>query len=434
MGDRSLRVLLVAEHASLQFGGEAALPLHYYRVMRSRDMAVWLLVHERTRAELQTRFPLDQDRIVYIPDTTAHRWLWRLGRALPDRLAYFTTGFVMRALTQVLQRRLVKSLVARERIDVVHQPIPVSPKEPSMIYGVGAPVVIGPMNGGMSYPPAFKALQSAWVERTLDIGKAMSGWLNRVVPGKRQAALLLVANQRTKDALPQGVHAPVKLLVENGVDLSVWRAPSDAAHPTHVQGAPTHFVFVGRLVDWKAVDLLLHAFASARAQAPMNLSIIGDGPERPHLQALCAELGLTDTEREVPGSVRFLGWMSQADCATELAAADALVLPSLNECGGAVVLEAMAIGRPVIATHWGGPADYLDPQCGILVPPTDRSSLIHGLAEAMVRLARSPEQRAAMGQHGYDKVRREFDWEIKVDQMIEHYRQAMGLPSTANAN
>jgi hypothetical protein len=71
-------------------------------------------------------------------------------------VAYLTTGFVTRFSSQLEQRRLVRRLVERERIDVVHQPMPVSPREPSLLYGFGVPVVIGPMNGGMEWPPAFR--------------------------------------------------------------------------------------------------------------------------------------------------------------------------------------------------------------------------------------------------------------------------------------
>src|SRR5258708_39452367 len=52
-----IRVVIVAEHASLKFGGEAALPLHYFRVLRRRNVAAWLVVHERTRSELEHAFP-----------------------------------------------------------------------------------------------------------------------------------------------------------------------------------------------------------------------------------------------------------------------------------------------------------------------------------------------------------------------------------------
>ncbi len=74
-------------------------------------------------------------------------------------------------------------------------------------------------------------------------------------------------------------------------------------------------------------------------------------------------------EDSAAGTIQFAGWLSQSDCKVRLNAADCLVLPSLFECGGAVVLEAMALGKPVIATAWGGPLDYLDADCGILVQP-----------------------------------------------------------------
>ena len=68
----------------------------------------------------------------------------------------------------------------------------------------------------------------------------------------------------------------------------------------------------------------------------------------------------------------FHGFVSAGAMCRLLAGFDALVLPSLYECGGAVVLEAMAMGLPVIATKWGGPTDYLDEKTGILIEPTGR--------------------------------------------------------------
>ena len=157
-----MRVLIVAEHASLKFGGEAALPLHYYRILRRRQIPVWLVVHERTRSELESLFPLDRDRIVFVPDTKAHLVLWRLSRLLPDRISSFTTGFLLHCLTQLAQRREIRRLLREHAISLIHQPIPVSPKMPSLIAGMNVPVIIGPMNGGMDYPPGFRRLQSAY--------------------------------------------------------------------------------------------------------------------------------------------------------------------------------------------------------------------------------------------------------------------------------
>lgn len=418
-----LRVLITAEHASLKFGGEAALPLHYFRIYRQRNMAAWLVVHERTREELQALFPRDHDRILFIADTAAHRLLWRLSRLMPDRLSTFTFGYLLRCLTQLRQRRVIRRLVAQQDISVIHQPMPVSPKEPSMIYGMGVPVIIGPMNGGIDYPPAFRKAQRRTERAALWIGRRLANTMNGLIPGKRQAAALLVANERTRAALPNGTARRILMLVENAVDLNLWKSPA-TLNGRSTSGV-ARFVFLGRLVDWKCVDLLLLAFKQASTQEPMNLAIIGDGVERQRLEQMAANLGLMGDKAGQPATVSFLGWLPQTECAVRLQQSDVLVLPSLAECGGAVVLEAMAMEIPVIAAAWGGPADYLDPSCGILVEPASRESFIEGLAAALARLANNPTERRSMGRAGRLKVIREFDWEAKADRMVEIYKDAI---------
>src|SRR5450755_3467918 len=145
--DKSFSVLIVCDHASAKFGGEAILPLHYFRLLRNRGIEVWLVVHARTRAELNDLFP-GEKRIRYVEDSRLHTMLWSLGTWLPPMLAYVTTGFISRLVVQMVQRKIVRGLVASEGIDLIHQPTPVSPREPSIICDVGAPVIIGPMNGG----------------------------------------------------------------------------------------------------------------------------------------------------------------------------------------------------------------------------------------------------------------------------------------------
>ncbi len=128
------------------------------------------------------------------------------------------------------------------------------------------------------------------------------------------------------------------------------------------------------------------------------------------------QLGIADR-------VHFAGWVQQTECAQQLRTADALVLPSLYECGGAVVLEAMACRLPVIATDWGGPADYLDPSCGVLVPPTSRAEFIIGFAAAMLELGQSPALRRQLGEAGLAKVRAGLlNWDHKIERILEIYQ------------
>ena len=420
------RVVVVAESASAVFGGEAILPLHIFRKLRARGAEAWLVVHARTRDELLRLMPAEAGRMRFIPDTRLHVAMFRLGSRLPGRIAYFTTGYVSRLSCQRMARRIVRDLVREHRADVVHQPVPVSPREPSIMYRLGAPVVMGPMNGGMTYPPAFEGQSRSLrlVGRLTDLGRAASAAAHRLMPGKLRAETLLVANERTRAALPAGVRGRVLTLVENGVDPDTWIDAGPMAEPRPADG-PTRFAFVGRLVDWKAVDLLLEAFARVVAEVPATLDIYGDGPMRPELEAHAGRLGLGDW-------VRFVGWVEQGECARRLRTADALVLPSLYECGGAVVLEAMACRLPVVATDWGGPADYLDPSCGILVPPTGRAEFVAGFAAAMLRLARSPGLRAELGAAGLAKVRSgELNWDVKIGRILDIYRETIAAARPA---
>jgi glycosyltransferase involved in cell wall biosynthesis len=402
-----MRICVVAEHASTRFGGEAILPVHYFRLLRSRGVDAWLVVHSRTQSEVVELFPQDLDRILFVPDLWIQKLLFSLSGRIPRRLSEATLGLCNQLLTQFCQRAIVRRLIRDQQIDVIHQPIPVAPRFPSVMFGLGVPVVIGPLNGGMEYPPAFRRTES-WISRTaLAFARLFAELGNTLLPGKKHASVVLVANERTRRALPSGMRGQVIELVENGIDIGVWQGPS-----VHAESTVPCFVFIGRLVDWKAVDVVIGALKRVPSA---TFEIIGDGPMLESWRSLTAELGLNDR-------VHFVGWLSQQECATRLQSAVALVLPSLYECGGAVVLEAMAMGKPVIATHWGGPADYLDASCGILVQPETYSSLVAGFAEAMQKLIDSPELAKSMGAAGRERAVRDFDWQRKIDKVIGIYR------------
>jgi glycosyltransferase involved in cell wall biosynthesis len=268
------------------------------------------------------------------------------------------------------------------------------------------------MCGGMNFPPAFAHLDGVLARRSITLARHASELINHFVPGKLEADVLLVANRGTEEALPRGVQGRVIRLFESGVDLEIWKPAPANERPS--DRSDVRFAFAGRFVDWKGVQFLVPALAKAIARHPRcSLDLVGGGELEPEIRATIAREGLA-------GVVRMHGWLSRPDAAQILRSADVFVMPSLRECGGTAILEAMAMGKPVITTNWGGPADYVDASCGLLVDPTSPEAFIDGMADAMVRLAGSEDLRRQLGEGGVRRVRRDhLAWDAKADRMLE---------------
>lgn len=139
--------------------------------------------------------------------------------------------------------------------------------------------------------------------------------------------------------------------------------------------APGTFVFVGRLTEQKALPVLLEALASVPGA---RLDVLGDGPERPSLDAAVAARGLGDR-------VRFLGAVPREQVLEHLAGARAAVLSSAWENLPHAAVEALAVGTPVISTAVGGVPEVVhDGRNGLLVPPNDPGALAEALRAVLV--------------------------------------------------
>jgi glycosyltransferase involved in cell wall biosynthesis len=171
---------------------------------------------------------------------------------------------------------------------------------------------------------------------------------------------------------------------------------------------------VCRLVEQKGVSYGLQAFAQVAAQIPNAcLLIAGDGPLRTQLEAEAAALGLGD-------AVRFLGWRD--DVAQLMHAFDLLLVPSIWEGFGLVILEAMAHQLPTVASAVSAiPEIVVDGETGLLVPPRD----VDALAGALVSLFVDVPLRKHMGMLAEDRLESHFSAARMVDETIALYRKVI---------
>jgi glycosyltransferase involved in cell wall biosynthesis len=170
-------------------------------------------------------------------------------------------------------------------------------------------------------------------------------------------------------------------------------------------------VFAGRLVRPKGVDVLIRAACDVDAE----FVICGDGRLHDELQALAVSLG-------VEQRIRFRRWLDPDDLAEELGNASVVVMPSVwPEPFGLVGIEALAAGRPAIASWTGGIVDWLDDGVsGLGVPPGDAPSL----ARALNELLADPQRQRAMGVAGSEAVAARFSPERHLAALLDAYRSA----------
>ena len=414
----AMRVLLVAENVSRKMGGESGKNFYYFELLQERNIDVRIVCHARVREELRAEFPNEEDfqKFHFIEDNWLQAMLHHLSQWFPYRIEDLIFGQLIHLITQSQARQVVKKLIKKHDIQLVFEPSPITPKGLSFMYDLGVPVVIGPLSGGLEFPPAFRYMDSSLSRISVAVGRFFSETMQRLIPGKLQADTLIVANKLTEEALPKGCRGKVYKVIECGVDLDIWEPRK---HRESDPEQPVRFVYLGRFVDWKGLQFLIEAFKQVVAKTNSVLELIGDGEMREQLEAQVVDLNIQDY-------VNFHGWMKREDSSKLMCECDVFVMPSLREAGGNAALEAMALGLPLVAAKWAGPANTVDPSCGLLVEPTSKQAFVDGLAEAMIHLAESPELRQQMGEAGPRHMTTNYlDWDSKADRIIEIFQETL---------
>ncbi|MGB9885738.1 MAG: glycosyltransferase family 4 protein [Moorellales bacterium] len=282
----------------------------------------------------------------------------------------------------------------------------------SMILGAIAARTLGlPLINTVHMPRAY----TARAEGASGLKVWVCAWVEGMIGRSPLADYTIYVSQTLFDEAQRrrAVRPGRALVIPNGVDVSRYepkkRRPDASIQPS---GGVT-LAFVGRLTKQKGLDLLLRALYYVAAELPkvgFRLLLVGDGPDRPVLEALARDLGLAD-------KICFLGFRD--DVPDILARSDIFVLPSRYEGMPYALLEAMAASLPVIATDVGENAALLE-GAGIVVPPED----VLALSQALKALILDPLLRSELGSKAYDRARM-FDSSEMAGRVIAVYRECL---------
>lgn len=409
------RVLLIAEAANPEW---TSVPLVGWKLSQalSKVADVHLVTHLRNRNAIQRQSLIEKHDFTVIDNEAFARRFSKLAEALGGRSGKgWTTRTAVAALAYYsfefeVWRQFSARLEAGE-FDLVHRVTPLSPTSPSILAKrlaqIKVPFVLGPLNGGLPWPKNFRDVQYAEREWLSHLR-----WLYKYLPGYRAtrqySSAIIVGSRYTYSDMPKWARQKCIYIPENAVDASLLDLPATQRHK------PLIATFIGRLVPYKGADIMIEAAGAYVAKNQLKLQIVGDGPQRQFLEDLVRRY-------KIESNVSFYGWRSHSDAQKILRGSDLMVLPSVREFGGGVVVEAMAQGVTPIVADYGGPAELVDDLSGIRISFTDRRSLIGNLSKAFQRIIDTPAVLNAFSLAAREKVREQLTWDAKAYQVRKLY-------------
>lgn len=417
---RRLKVLLSAYSCEPGKGSEPGVGWNTAREMAEYH-DIWVLTRANNREaieqELTTR-PVPGLRFVYFDLPRWATWWKRRNRGV--HLYYL--------LWQAGVTRLARRLHRAIRFDVAHHITFGQYWTMSFLVHLPVPYVWGPVGGGDTTPRAFlSGLGRAG--RVHDCLRELARWVGErspLVRGlARQSAIALAATPQT--ALRLEALGCEKVAIVPQVALTAEQANELTAYmdPQPRQSHECRFISIGRALPWKGFHLGLRAFAEANLQ-DCEYWLLANGPGRAGLAALAISLGIDDR-------VVFVEKLSNhADVHRLLSESSVLVHPALHEAFGNVVLEAMAVAKPVICLDLGGPALQVTNDTGIKIAAHSPDQVVKDMAIAMRHLARGTTERKRLGEGGLRRAHEQFAWASKGHLMSEFYLEAAGYPRSTN--
>ena len=392
------RILLSAYACEPGKGSEPAVGWMWATELAALQHEVWVITRTANRDAIAADPRTRSGQGLHFVYCDLPRWA-RFWKKLPGGiyLYYF--------LWQWLAYRAAQPLNWAQAFDYVHHVTFVSLRAPSFMGLLGIPFYFGPVSGGERVPRRLRrniTLRS----RTWEFARDCANLLVRFDPlmrlAFRRANHIYLTTWESLQLIPPSYR--YKCTVCLAICLTREQLAFTRRKDT-LCGGPLRCLYIGRLLEWKGLEIALLAIQRLTAQGvPARLTLIGEGPARTRLQATARRLGITD-------SVRWVPWMTHEQVQRQFPEHDVLLFPSLRDSGGMVVLEALAHGMPVVCTDRGGPGVIVNNRCGRVVPAGGSfAQIADTIALHLRELADNPGLRQSLS---VQARRRAWDFEFR---------------------
>ncbi len=414
----ALRILLLAPDSNPESFSSALVGYCHGEALARLHSVTLVVRRSNEEAVLRKQAPFRAVEAISLPwldriFAWSFRWIFRNDYAA-QAVTAFSYPFAL-AFEWSAWRRLRTRIMAGD-FDVVLRLNPVTSVLPSLFAYLlrrgPVPFVIGPINGGLPWPKGFSQTQRQreWVSNLRT--------LYRLMPFARSTyrdAAAIVAGSSQTYAEFSAYREKLFFVPENGISASLC---TDALCSLP-RSDRLELIFVGGLIPRKGCDLALRAAAPLLRKGLARFTIVGDGPERKRLEQLTSSL-------EIEEAVSFCGWLIHSEALKRMRAADVLVFPSLREFGGAVVLEAIAMGAVPVVVDFGGPGDIVHPGVGYKVSLTNEGDVVCQIEKILANLERDRDLLYRLRQQGMRYARECLSWEGKAQIMTQILTWAVG--------
>lgn len=418
------RILLCAYQCGPDMGSVSQIGWEWYARL-CQEHSVTLVTHVRNRPALSAAgAPFAGSDIVFVDTEWFAGPLYRFAKWIFPRSEH--SVFIVSSLDYFVFdwsafRQLRQQLRTGRRWELLHRVTPVTLAAPTWLGRLGLPTVIGPLNSGLKDPRGFGKImrqESTWLVRLRGFGRIF----DHMIGSSRRATRILTASRATLEGVPKRYHDRCQPMIENGVELTRFVPTPWPSVPGPAQALSV--LFVGRLIPVKALHLLLDAVAQLMgASKAVQLTVVGDGPMRSEWERYAAYLGLAT-------QVSFVGNISLAEVSRHMQQCHVFCLPSVRESGGAVLLEAMASARPVIAMNFGGPGELVDAEVGAVIDLITPEQVSHDMATCLQDLVANPQDWRRRGLAGRRRVESLYSWSAKVACAKTLYAEILKKEST----
>jgi glycosyltransferase involved in cell wall biosynthesis len=361
--------------------------------------------HARHRQDIDDAFPAD--RVLYAGSQRLANGLRRVSnRLFPERGGPMSIiEFLDYLIFDLDAFRKALRTIRRKKIDFVLRVNPISYRYASVLPWLPVPVFTGPHNGGMRWPAAFAYLERS--EKTAERLRFLGDITHRLYRDTGRYAGIFVAHELCARTVGQTHQDKVISCSENAVET--------LGEPSPWSGDARRLLYVGRLLPFKAVDVILRALA--RLPRSVHLTLVGDGLQRLELEALASELGVEDR-------CLFVGAKPRAELDRYYTDAGVFVFPSVRESGGMVVLEAMSHALPCLVANWGGPPIYTR-DIGIQLSVDSPQALEDDLVSTVSRLLADPDEGRRLGAASRQTISGQYIWSRKAELLLQAIRERL---------